>query len=265
MNNISNAYKAYMLLKRLASFIYTCKLVKINYFCSYFQQCRKILQESNSSIPDEIFSISGQNSLKSIYKLFLDDNPFEFIATQRPSDSQFLVRNKKSGKTELPFTISLSSHSKSNYYRNLIFFPDWSHSNPYQSLFYQNLQKSEAYSHFNVLGIGIDQVDLSNLSQLVGQGGIIHIHWVHPFILDDASTNEFGEILKTLKSQYNAFVVWTIHNTVSHECSDREVELKRRSYIARYCNRILVHSNYALEEVARLYDVHRESIHIVLW
>ena len=263
LNNISNAYKAYMLLKRLASFIYTCKLVKINYFSSYFQQCRKILQDPNSYISDEIFSISGQNSLKSIYKLFLDDNPFEFIATQRPSDSQFLVRNKKSGKTELPFTISLSSHSKSNYYRNLIFFPDWSHSNPYQSLFYQNLQKSEAYSHFNVLGIGIDQVDLSNLSQLVGQGGIIHIHWVHPFILDDASTNEFGEILKTLKSQYNAFIVWTIHNTVSHECSDREAELKRRSYIARYCDRILVHSNYALEEVVRLYDVHRESIHVV--
>ena len=144
MNNISNAYKAYMLLKRLASFIYTCKLVKINYFSTYFRQCRTILQESNSRISDEIFSISGQNSLKSIYKLFLDDNPFEFIATQRPSsDSHFLVRNKKSGKIEFPFTISLSSHSKSNYYRNLIFFPDWSHSNPYQSSFikiYKNLK-----------------------------------------------------------------------------------------------------------------------------
>ena len=138
----------------------------------------KILQESNSTIPDEIFSISGQNNLKSIYKLFLDDNLHDFILTQRPSDSQFLVRNKKSGRTEMPFTISLSSPSKSTCMRNLIFFPDWSHSNPYQSLFYQNLQKSKSYSHLNVLGIGIEQVDLSNLSQLVGQGGIIHIHWV---------------------------------------------------------------------------------------
>ena len=263
LNNISDAYKAYMLLKRLASFIYTCKIVRIDYFSTYFSQCRKILQESNSTIPDEIFSISGQNSLKSIYKLFLDDNLHDFILTQRPSDSQFLVRNKKSGRTEMPFTISLSSPSKSTCTRNLIFFPDWSHSNPYQSLFYQNLQKSKAYSHLNVLGIGIEQVDLSNLSQLVGQGGIIHIHWVHPFILDDASTKEFGETLKTLKSQNNALIIWTMHNTVSHECSDREAELKRRRYIARYCDRFIVHSNYALEEVVHLYHVHRESIHVV--
>ena len=99
--------------------------------------------------------------------------------------------------------------------------------------------------------------------QLVGQGGIIHIHWVHPFILDDASTKEFGETLKTLKSQNNALIIWTIHNTVSHECSDREEELKRRRYIARYCDRFLVHSNYALEEVVHLYDLNRESIHVV--
>ena len=99
--------------------------------------------------------------------------------------------------------------------------------------------------------------------QLVGQGGIIHIHWLHPFILNNADTSEFAETLKTLKSQKNALIIWTIHNTVSHECSDREEEIKRRKYIAKYCDRLLVHSNYALREVENLYDVHRDNIHVV--
>ena len=262
-NNISNAYKAYMFLKRLASFTYACKLVKLNYFISFFMQCRMILKEPKSRISDEIFSISGGEYLKPIYKLFLDNKPLEFIVTQRSSDSQFLFTNKKSGKIEIPKTISLSSHLKSTCKRNLIFFPDWSESNPYQSLFYNNLQKNEEYTHFNVLGIGPEKVDLSNLLQLVGQGGIIHIHWVHPFIQDKASTKKFGETLKTLKSQKSSLIIWTIHNIVSHECSNREDELKRLRYIASYCDCFIVHSNNALEDVVHLYNLNRESIHVV--
>ena len=262
-NNIPDSYKSFMLLKRLASFIYTCKLVKINYFSSYFQKCRKILQETDPQVFEEIFPIAGQNGLKETYNLFLDGDQYGFIASQRPSDSCFLIKNKKTGHSSIPNTILTSPHLHRTNARNLIFFPDWSYSNPYQRLFYDNIQKNDEYSGLNIIGIGIEQVDPSNLLKLVRQGDIIHIHWLHPFILNDADTQEFAATLKTLKSQRNALIVWTIHNTVSHECSNRKEELRRRRYIAKYCDRFIVHSNHALGEVETLYGVRRDKIHVI--
>ena len=262
-NNIPDSYKAFMLLKRLSSFIYTCKLVKINYFSSYFDKCRMILLETDPKVFEKILPVAGQNNLKPIYKIFLDNNQHDFILSQRPSDSSFLIANKSSGKFNIPNTILMSPHPQSISTRNLVFFPDWSRSNPYQSLFYENLQKIEDFSDLNIVGIGINQVNSRNLLQLVGQGGIIHIHWLHPFISSNADTKVLAETLKTLKSEKNALIIWTIHNTVSHECSDREEELKRRKYIAKYCDRFLVHSNHALGEVKNLYDVHHDSIYVI--
>ena len=262
-NNIPDSYISFMLLKRLSSFIYTCKLVKINYFNSYFQKCRKILQKTDPQIFEEIFPLAGQNSLKSIYHLFLDGDQRGFVASQRSSDLPFFIGNKKNGQLNIPSTIQILSQPNNTSTRNLIFFPDWSHSNPYQSLFYENMLRNEDYSDFNIIGLGIDQVDSKNLLQLVKQDDIIHIHWLHPFILNDASMQEFAEILKTLKSQKNVLIIWTIHNTVSHECSDRQEELRRRRYIAKHCDRFLVHSNYALDEVENLYGVERDKIYII--
>ncbi|MDA7436809.1 glycosyltransferase [Synechococcus sp. AH-601-B19] len=262
-NNIPDSYLSFMLLKRLSSFIYTCKLVKINYFSSYFQKCRKILQETDPQIFEEIFPLAGQNSLKSIYDLFLDGDQRGFLASQRSSDLPFLIGNKKNSQLDIPRTIQVSFQPNNTSTRNLIFFPDWSYSNPYQSLFYENMLRNKDYSDFNVIGLGVDQVDSKNLLQLVNQDDIIHIHWLHPFILNDASMQEFAEILKTLKMQKNALIIWTIHNTFSHECSDRQEELRRRRYIAKHCDRFLVHSNYALGEVENLYGVDRDKIYII--
>lgn len=262
-NNIPDSYTSLILLKRLTSFIYTCKFVKINYFSSYFQKCCKILQETDPQIFEEIFQLAGQNSLKATYHLFMNNDQQGFVASQRSSDLHLLIGNKKNNQLNIPKTIQIASQSTNARARNLIFLPDWSRDNPYQTLFYENMQRNEDYSGFNIFGIGIDQVDSKNLLQLVKQGDIIHIHWLLPFISNDDSMQEFAAILKTLKSRKNVLIVWTIHNTVSHECSDRQEELMRRRYIANYCDRFLVHSHYALSEVERLYGVDRDKIYIV--
>ena len=141
-----------------------------------------ILQETDPKVFEEIFPVAGQNSLQPIYNLFLDNNQHDFILSQRPSDSSFLLADKKSGKFNIPNTIFMSPHPQSISTRNLLFFPDWSYSNPYQSLFYENLQKIEEFSDLNIVGIGINQVNNRNLLQLVGQVGLFtSIGFIHSF------------------------------------------------------------------------------------
>jgi len=263
IQNIPDSYINFMRLKRLASFVYTCKLVKINFFPSYFDKCRQILIKSDNKELSKIISVSGQRSLDNIYNLFLNNNKKQFIDIQRPADSSYLVLNKKSREYSLAKTIELLPNNYDVQARNIVFFPDWSFGNPYQNLFYQYMRSAKKMSDVNTIGLDVGQVSIESIMNLINNGDIIHIHWVHPFITNDECMEEFCSMLKLLKFEKNAFIIWTIHNAVSHECSDIEEELRRRRHVSKLCDRFIVHSNYALSEVEKLYAINRDSIYVI--
>ena len=256
-------YKAYMQLKRLSSFVYTCKLVNISFFSSYFNKCRKILADSDTESFRNILSVSGNKELVKLYEFFMNDDKYEFVESQRPSDTSFFIKNAVTQNPHIVKTVLPSAESFRGGTRNLVFFPDWSLNNPYQHLFYKNMQNNALYTDINVLGLGIDDINLSNLLKLVGHGDIVHIHWVHPFIATEQDAKSFCQLLKLLKSERNALIVWTIHNTVSHECKDQDAELCYRKDVAICCDRFIVHSNHAAAEVQDLYNVPCGQIYVV--
>ena len=108
-----------------------------------------------------------------------------FIESQRPADQIYFLKNSNNSDYNLARTIYLSPKFGSSATRNLVFFPDWSFSNPYQKLFYENLQNSIPNQDINVIGLRSEEVHESNLLQLLNDGDILHIHWVHPFISSD--------------------------------------------------------------------------------
>ena len=65
------------------------------------------------------------------------------------------------------------------------------------------------------------------------------------------------------KSEKVLVVVWTVHNTVSHECLDREAELSRRRKVSRVCDRFIVHSDHAAKSIRTLYDIPMNRIFVI--
>jgi len=142
----------------------------------------------------------------------------------------------------------------------VIFIPDYREGNPYQKALANSLSKedvdvkfSSAFNLFSVLRF------VKNYKP-----DILHIHWSHPFLLASSrrwtilkSASFIGELL--ILKLFGIKIVWTIHNIVNHEAKFTSLELFFNRLVARLCNKIIVHSTSAKNEVINRYGV-RESL-----
>ena len=100
-------------------------------------------------------------------------------------------------------------------------------------------------------------------------GDIVHIHWVHKFckIRAGQELRSWRTILSNLLklSVYKLHgyqIVWTVHNTISHECRTPGIEKQFRRLLSRICDDIVVMSEYSRQEFAQLYN-RQHRVHIV--
>lgn len=100
-------------------------------------------------------------------------------------------------------------------------------------------------------------------------GDIVHIHWVHKFCKVEA-----GKELRSGRTILSNFlklsiyklrgyqIVWTVHNTISHECRTPGIEKQFRRILSFLCDDIVVMSEYSRQEFAQLYN-RQHRVHVV--
>lgn len=122
-------------------------------------------------------------------------------------------------------------------------------------------------------GVEVDEIELSTLmtrfeaSQEIRE--IIHLHWIQS-CYNFAPDRKVKSLLFTMKNLCQLFflkfrgyqIVWTVHNTLSHECSTPLLEQSFRWVLSRLCSDIIVMSEYGRQEIARMYW-RTKRVHIV--
>lgn len=120
------------------------------------------------------------------------------------------------------------------------------------------------------------EVDIFDPDQLIAQlkagqkvGNVIHINWIQRFcnFAPDRKTASLRFILKNLRNffffKYRGYqIVWTVHNTLSHESSAPLIEQTFRWVLSRLCSDIIVMSDYGQQEFARMYG-RTKRVHVV--
>lgn len=121
----------------------------------------------------------------------------------------------------------------------LVFFPDYSFSNPYQKLLYQSAKK---YAKLTPAPIEEALAKAEN-----GQKIVFHLHWLnflwkHCPDLDAANelVDNFIRKIRKLK-MLGGVIVWTIHNRLSHERKFIESDLKLRAVMCSLVDYIHLH------------------------
>ena len=118
--------------------------------------------------------------------------------------------------------------------RSLLFFPDYRHLNPYQTLLYDHLDSSK-----------ISVAPLTR-KRTFSAGDIFHLHWEDVIFFKCKTADQFHQktqsFLRDLKSFKTAGVVffWTIHNFGNHEGRFSELEQDFREDLAGLADRIFV-------------------------
>lgn len=146
--------------------------------------------------------------------------------------------------------------------KNIIFGPNWSTSNPYQKLLYNNLKDiHEIYA----TGFSPNQFSKEYLNSKKESCGILHLHWLHCFYdpLSTASVDNFIETLGHAK-KLGYKIIWTAHNLLPHEASELTIDNHKRVRVAiiDQSDYILVHDDHAADNLKKTFEVPKEKLFI---
>lgn len=257
---IESSYVNYCRIKQLTSFAYTCKIIKIDYLALYFKKCVEIIAKYSRKSFENVLAAASLRYLVQDFTFFCEGSLGGFISKYRRDDIALLL---PAGKLEIPKTVITSaefSRGRMGNQKGVIFAPDWSRSNQYQSLFYSACSQLHDYSCF---GLDAPELCLDNIKHLASCASILHFHWLHPFTKNDSRADEFFEIVQIVKAELGLRLVWTVHNLLPHESVDSDRDLRIRARFAELCDRLICHSRHAKQLAMDAFSVPAGKIRVV--
>jgi len=146
----------------------------------------------------------------------------------------------------------------------IVYFPDYVHANPYQSLLYSGLD-----AVFHSQSGSIDDARLKLQRQAWDNRVIFHLHWEDAIYRhlpsEDEALGECQRFLDQLEGFINegGLFLWTVHNRAPHDGRYLEVHRQLCDKLGQLANQIHLHSHVALEELEQDRRLDRERVTII--
>lgn len=255
----SSHYKNIIEFRKVNSYLYTLSVIAPNLFDGFFDKVkeqfhtidRKIIanlanQTNKMHVLKKFDAVLGEEGKN--HKLFLNKAP-----AKRTAES---VADPGLQKKLSSFSFYIEGPRK-----GILFFPDWSHANPYQKLLYASL--SERFK-IKIKGYKYQLFNKEILEACKDEFDVIHIHWLHTFmdISKDSGADHFLDTLAFAK-QLGFRVVYTAHNIISHDSEHYERELLFRKKAQAFFDYVLVHGEYAKMRIVDEIGVYPGKVYVV--
>jgi glycosyltransferase involved in cell wall biosynthesis len=146
----------------------------------------------------------------------------------------------------------------------IVYFPDYVHANPYQSLLYSGIDAA-----FHSQSGSIDEARLKLERQAWDNRVIFHLHWEDAIYRHLPSADEALAECQRFLDQLEGFIddgglfLWTVHNRAPHDGRYLEVHRQLCDKLGKLADQIHLHSHAALEELEQVRELDRERITIV--
>lgn len=147
----------------------------------------------------------------------------------------------------------------------VIFWPDYSRSNPYQRMLYKPIHES-----CDIMGGDIDAAIRALRDVKTGESTKItfHLHWLNKILLESKNIGEASDKAQTFLNKLRRFkfsggrIAWTIHNNLSHDFPFTGVERNLSLEIVKLADAVHIHSIESLPEIIAYFDIPREKLAI---
>jgi glycosyltransferase involved in cell wall biosynthesis len=146
----------------------------------------------------------------------------------------------------------------------VIFWPDYSQSNPYQRLLYSKIrQATEVVA--GSLDAAMRVIDTKTASP---ENTTFHLHWLNFLFKDIATENDAEVTANNFIKKIQIFIekggrfIWTIHNTVSHDTPFSAVETSLSARLAECAHAVHIHSAASLPEIMASFPISREKVRV---
>lgn len=146
--------------------------------------------------------------------------------------------------------------------KKVIFLPDWTSGNPYQSILSNSLRDKNyqvSLKNYDPKIFGLFSVAKNNTGT-----DVIHIHWINDYIghffWTKSTVRFYVKLIRlfldcSLVRLSGVKIVWTVHNLTSHQSVDIEKERLIRKMLALSVNKMVFHSQSARLKVESFYKL----------
>lgn len=263
--SVAVQYQNLVKYRKVSSYIYTLSVISPNEFHAFFAKIKLELKLIESDLIARIshhlkrplvfekFKAITTRDAHAYFKAYRNDFPKAASAVSIKPDGT--ERETLKPAPALP-TFNLDGEK-----RGVLFFPDWSHTNPYQKLFYASLAQNY---DIKVKGYKPERFVNEVLDQNRDNFAYIHLHWLHS-LMDLSRENGADELLSKLEHarKLGYKIIYTAHNILSHDSEFLERELRFRRKIATYFDYVLVHGELAKQRVMNEIGVDESKIHVM--
>ena len=154
-----------------------------------------------------------------------------------------------------------------NLSTQVLMMPDYRVDNPYQTLLAEALQQEQTGVYFPIGYRRVFPLFRALKDQPVPIQ-ILHLHWINPYIKGETWLKRSIYSLKFLADLLicrfsGVKVAWTIHNRLSHEAQFPLLELWTIRQLVKLVDRIIVHHQAAIPELADLYQFNPDKAAVV--
>lgn len=255
-HNVPEYFRDVIRYKQVNSYTYTLSVIAPDYFDAFFAKCRATFRKIDRAVVLKFSDCLKKNHIVKKYdavlgkshrgyaRLFREDMAFLPVQSVRPAnwDSECIFRIDGPRK-------------------GVLFFPDWSRSNPYQKLLYGALA-----SRYNIKVKGFRSSSFTRevLAANRAEFSCIHLHWLHAlmdFSADDGADAFFDTLAYARELGYK--ILYTAHNIVSHDTDHEERERAFRHRAAQQFDYLLAHGHYAKERLVEEVKVEPAKVHVV--
>lgn len=257
-NNIFNWIEKYAInknyirivqLKMIQSYLYTLKVIDKKYFYSFLDKVRAIFQ----GIDNNQIKLLAQQVQK--YYLLRDVDKIKSL-----DNISFWKYYRENGKKDTPPHDECSFILHGNK-KGILFFPEWTRSNPYQKLLYEAINNTY---NVNIRGYKPNFFSKETLEKNKVYCNVLHLHWLHSF-MDFSSDSGNKKFISTLNyaKEMGYRIIYTAHNIISHDTIYHNREIEWRKEAMQYVDYILAHGSFARSGLIAQLDVSKEKIYIV--
>lgn len=264
---VSVQYQNLVKFRKVSSYIYTLSVISAAEFHAFFAKIKLDLEVIDINLIDQIsqqlkrplifekFKAITMGDSNSYCKVYRHELPKALPAVDIKSTRDLQKITPLLASVALPTFVINGSR------KGVLFFPDWSRSNPYQKLFYGSLAQNFDVAIKGYTGQHFLKDVLDNNKD---EFRYLHLHWLHA-LMDVTKDDGADELLSKLNyaKKIGYKIIYTAHNIISHDSEFMERELRFRRKIAAYFDHVLVHGELAKQRVINEIGVDEIKIHVM--
>lgn len=252
---VAAQYRDLISFRKVSSYIYTLSVIAPEELPGFFQKIKPELKAIRRELVAQMVQTLKRGHLLEKFDAIVSGDAAAYVKAFRQGPG------KPASQPASTSPVDKASFRIDGKAKGILFFPDWSKTNPYQKLFYASLAQNYG---LNVRGYKPEHFTRQVLRENREHCDYLHLHWLHA-LMDITRDDGADHLLAMLDHarQLGYRIIYTAHNIISHDSEHVERERGFRQRAAGFYDHVLAHGDFAKRRLVDELGIDPAKVHVM--